>query len=836
MADNDNKNIVEPEILNEEPEVRGIEKSTVERVMEDSFLKYSMSVIIDRALPDVRDGLKPVNRRILYAMNKNGWRAPHATVKSAKIVGEVMGNYHPHGDSSIYDAMVNLAQPWKMRYTLVEGQGNFGSMDGDEPAASRYTEARMDKIGGELLSDIDKETVDFRDNFDGTEKEPVVLPSAVPNILLNGQMGIAVGMATNIPPHNLNEVCNGLEMLIDNPDVTVDELMTKIKGPDFPTGALILGREGIKKAYSTGRGSVKMRARATIEEMAKGKHKIVVTEIPYQVNKARVIETIANLSCDKVIDGITALRDESDRQGMRIVIELRADVQPDIVLNKLYKHTQLQESFGVIMLALVDGHPRVLNLKEVLGYYLDHRLDVIVRRTQFELNKAEARAHILEGLLIALDHIDEVIATIRSSQTDEIARNALMQKFGLSEKQAVAILDMRLRRLTGLEREKIEEEYKELLALIEDLKAILASEARQRQIIKEELEDMKKKYGDPRRSEITIDTSDLDVEDLIADEEMVITLTKQGYIKRMNANVYRNQHKGGAGVIGMKTKEDDYVTQIMHVRTHNTLLFFTSTGRTYRLKAYEVPEAGSRNSRGTAMVNVLPLAVGESVTTMIDLERIHEDVNLFMVTEFGVVKRTAIEEYRNIRRSGLNAINLDEGDRLISVSVTTGNQDILIGTKLGIAIRFSESDVRLMKRAAHGVRGIKLNTGDVVVGAGVLNADESEAQVFTISEEGFGKRNDAEAYTLQKRGGKGSKNFKITNKTGDVVAVEVVHNDDEVMLISEQGKIIRFNMNDIAVKKGKAISGVKTQNLDEGDKVASIAVIPGAEIEDEEAE
>ena len=808
----------------------------IDKEMKNAYIDYAMSVIVMRALPDVRDGLKPVHRRILYAMHETGMTPNKPYKKSARIVGDVLGKYHPHGDSSVYDATVRLAQDFNTRYLLVDGHGNFGSIDGDSAAAMRYTEVRMAKITQEMLADIDKETVDFMPNYDESLQEPTVLPAKIPNLLINGSSGIAVGMATNIPPHNLNEVCNGLTMLIDNPDVTVDELMTQIKGPDFPTGALILGREGIKKAYSTGRGSVKMRARATIEEMAKGKHKIVVTEIPYQVNKARVIETIANLSRDKVIDGITALRDESDRQGMRIVIELRADVQPDIVLNKLYKHTQLQESFGVIMLALVDGHPRVLNLKEVLGYYLDHRLEVIVRRTQFELNKAEARAHILEGLLIALDHIDEVIATIRSSQTDEIARNALMQKFGLSEKQAVAILDMRLRRLTGLEREKIEDEYKELLALIEDLKAILASEARQRQIIKDELDDMKKKYGDPRRSEITIDTSDLDVEDLIADEEMVITLTKQGYIKRMNANVYRNQHKGGAGVIGMKTKEDDYVTQIMHVRTHNTLLFFTSTGRTYRLKAYEVPEAGSRNSRGTAMVNVLPLAVGESVTTMIDLERVQEDVNLFMVTEFGVVKRTAIEEYRNIRRSGLNAINLDEGDHLISVNVTTGDQDILIGTKLGIAIRFSESDVRLMKRAAHGVRGIKLNAGDVVVGAGVINADESEAQVFTISEEGFGKRNDAEAYTLQKRGGKGSKNFKITNKTGDVVAVEVVHNDDEVMLISEQGKIIRFNMNDIAVKKGKAISGVKTQNLDEGDKVASIAVIPGSEIEEEVTE
>lgn len=810
-----------------------IQPVQIDKEMKTAYIDYAMSVIVMRALPDVRDGLKPVHRRILYSMQETGMTPNKPYKKSARLVGDVLGKYHPHGDSSVYDATVRLAQDFNTRYLLVDGHGNFGSIDGDSAAAMRYTEVRMEKITQEMLADIDKETVDFMPNYDESLQEPTVLPAKIPNLLINGSSGIAVGMATNIPPHNLNEVADGIITLIDNPDCTTEDLMQHIKGPDFPTGALILGRDGIRKAYETGRGSIKMRAKATIEEMAKGKHKIVVTEIPYQVNKARVIETIAALSRDKIIDGITALRDESDRKGLRIVVELRADVQPDIVLNKLYKHTQLQDSFGVIMLALVDGHPRILSLKEVLNYYLTHRLGVIVRRTQFELNKAEARAHILEGLLIALDHIDEVIATIRSSATDEVAKKALIEKFGLSEKQAVAILDMRLRRLTGLEREKIEDEYKELQALIADLKAILASEARQRTIVKEELDDMKKRYGDKRRSEITIDTSDLDVEDLIADEEMVITLTKQGYIKRINANVYRNQHKGGVGVVGIKTKEDDYVNQIMHVRTHNTLLFFTSNGRCYRLKAYEIPEASSRNSRGTAMVNVLPLNVGEQVTTMIDLEKIQSDVNLFFVTKFGVVKRTNIEEFRNIRRSGLNAINLDEGDRLISVSITNGGQDILIGTKKGIAIRFSEEDARLMKRAAHGVRGIKLNAGDIVVGAGVLDSDESECQVFTISEEGFGKRNEAEAYTLQKRGGKGSKNFKITNKTGDVVAVEVVRDDDEIMLISEQGKIIRFNMNDIAVKKGKAISGVKTQNLDTGDKVASIAVVSASEMEEE---
>lgn len=805
----------------------------IEKEMKNAYIDYAMSVIVMRALPDVRDGLKPVHRRILYAMHETGMTPNKPYKKSARIVGDVLGKYHPHGDGSVYDAAVRLAQDFNTRYLLVDGHGNFGSVDGDSPAAMRYTEMRMAKITQEMLADIDKETVDFMPNYDESLQEPTVLPAKLPNLLINGSAGIAVGMATNIPPHNITEVAKGIIKLIDNPVCTAEDLMTEIKGPDFPTGALIMGRDGIRKAYTTGRGSIKMRAKCHIEEMAKGKHRIVVTEIPYQVNKAKLQENIAALSREKVIDGITALRDESDRRGYRIVIELRADVQPDIVLNKLYKHTQLQDTFGVIMLALVNGQPRVLNLKQVLEYYLEHRLDVIVRRTQFELNKAEARAHILEGLLIALDHIDEVIATIRSSATDEIAKKALIEKFGLSEKQAVAILDMRLRRLTGLEREKIEDEYKELQLLIDDLKAILASEDRQRNIIKEELEDIIKRYGDNRRSEITIDISDLDVEDLIADEEMVITLTKQGYIKRMNANVYRNQHKGGVGVVGMKTKEDDYVTQIMHVRTHNTLLFFTSNGRCYRLKAYEVPEASSRNSRGTAMVNVLPLGVGESVTTMIDLERFQEDVNLFMVTKFGVVKRTKIEEYRNIRRGGLNAINLDEGDRLISVNVTSGGQDVLIGTKKGIAIRFSEEDVRYMKRAAHGVRGIKLNPGDEVVGAGVLDTEEHEAQVFTISEEGFGKRNDASAYTLQKRGGKGSKNFRITNKTGDVVAVEIVRDSDEIMVVSEQGKIIRFDMNDIAVKKSKAISGVKTQNLDSGDKVASIAVVAASDMEEE---
>ena len=807
----------------------------IDKEMRSSYIDYAMSVIVMRALPDVRDGLKPVHRRILYAMHETGMTPSKPYKKSARIVGDVLGKYHPHGDSSVYDATVRLAQDFNTRYPLVDGHGNFGSIDGDSAAAMRYTEVRMSRIATEMLADIEKKTVDFMPNYDESLEEPTVLPAKIPNLLINGSAGIAVGMATNIPPHNLGEVVDGLVMLIDDPEVDVNQLMTAIKGPDFPTGASILGREGIKKAYATGRGSIKMRAKAHIEAMTKGKHRIVVTEIPYQVNKARLIATIADLSRDKVVDGITALRDESDRRGLRIVIELRADVQPDIVLNKLYKHTQLQDTFGVIMLALVKGHPKVLTLKEVLGHYLTHRQEVIVRRTEFDLAKAEARAHVLEGLLIALDHIDEVIHTIRSSQTTDIARTALIEQFSLTEIQANAILDMRLARLTGLEREKIEEEHAALLVLIADLKAILASDARQREIIKEELIAMKEKYGDKRRSEITIDTSDFDVEDLIADEEMVITLTRQGYIKRMNANVYRNQHKGGVGVVGMKTKEDDYVAQIMHVRTHNTLLFFTSTGRAYRLKAYEVPEASSRNSRGTAIINVLPLNVGETVTNMIDLERISSDVNLFMVTKQGVVKRTSIDEYRNIRRGGLNAVALDEGDQLISVGLTYGNQDVLLGTKKGMAIRFHESDVRLLKRAARGVKGINLNAGDEVVGASIIHGTGEECQVFTISEEGYGKRNVESSYTVQKRGGKGTKNFKITDKTGEVVAVEIVNDNDEMMLISEQGKIIRFDVNDIAVKKSKAISGVKTQNLDEGDKIASVAVISSEELKEDES-
>ena len=805
----------------------------IDKEMKGSYIDYAMSVIVMRALPDVRDGMKPVHRRIMYAMQEMGMTPNKPYKKSARIVGDVLGKYHPHGDNSVYDAMVRLAQDFNTRYPLVDGHGNFGSVDGDSAAAMRYTEARMSKIAMEMLADIDKETVDFTPNYDDSLTEPSVLPARIPNLLINGSSGIAVGMATNIPPHNLGEVADGITMLIDNPDVEIAELMSVIKGPDFPTGGMILGREGIRKAYTTGRGGIKMRARVRIEEMQKGKHAIIVTEIPYQVNKARLIEVIANLTRDKVIDGITALRDESDRQGMRIVIELRTGVNPNIVLNKLYKHTQMQDTFGVIMLALVKGHPKVLTLKEVLQHYLEHRIEVIVRRTRFDLNKAEARLHILEGLLIALDHIDEVIRTIRASENDQVAKDALMTKFGLSEKQAVAILDMRLRRLTGLEREKIEEEHQNLVALIADLKDILASENRQMIIVKEELADVKERYNDKRRSEITIDTSDMSDEDLIADEEMVVTLTREGYIKRINANVYRNQHKGGMGVTGMKTKEEDYVAQILHVRTHSTLLFFTDRGRVYRIKAHEIMEASSRNSRGTAIVNVLPLAPGEEVTTMIDLEKTNPEQFLFMITEQGIVKRTEISEYNNIRKSGLNSIALDDNDKLISVLLTDGNMDVLIGTRLGMAIRFQEGDVRPLKRAARGVRGIKLKKDDVVVGAGILAPGK---QVLTVSEEGYGKRTDMEAYNVQKRGGMGTKNYRITDKTGEIIGMEIVSDEDEVIIISEQGKVIRFDMNAVSVKKGKAVSGVRLQNLETGDKVAAVALVKPIKVEEKEEE
>lgn len=823
MADNDNKNIVEPEILNEEPEVRGIEKSTVERVMEDSFLKYSMSVIIDRALPDVRDGLKPVNRRILYAMNKNGWRAPHATVKSAKIVGEVMGNYHPHGDSSIYDAMVNLAQPWKMRYTLVEGQGNFGSMDGDEPAASRYTEARMDKIGGELLSDIDKETVDFRDNFDGTEKEPVVLPSAVPNILLNGQMGIAVGMATNIPPHNLGEVVDATVAQIDNPEITLDELLTHIKGPDFPTGAEVYGGAPMRQAYETGRGSVTIRAVATIEERKNGRYSIIITEVPYGMSKEGFVDKVRELVLAKKITHIADARDESARGKVRVVVELKKDAYPKKILNQLYKLTGLQTSFHYNVLALVNGiQPKVMGLKEILAEFIKHRQGVIRRRTEFELRKAKERAHILEGLKIALDHIDEVIKTIRESYDD--ADKRLMERFGLSEIQAAAILAMQLRRLQGLERDKIEEELKQLHELIKKLEAILADENEILRVVKEELLAMKEKYGDDRRSKIiNHELGKFSDEELIPEEESVILLTSENYIKRTLVSDYRRQNRGGKGKRGMTTKEEDVIDQVVQASSHDYLLFFTNMGRIFRLKAYEVP-AASLSAKGVAAVNLLQLQPEEKITAIIKHEKnANEDGYLFMATKKGTVKKTPVKDYANVRTNGLIAIKLDEGDELRWIKRTTGENDVIISTSAGQAIRFNEKDTRPMGRSARGVRGVRLRPNDSVVGMDIVTGDDQT--LLVVSEKGFGKRTKVSNFPSHKRGGVGIKAAVVTAKTGPIISVQTIDPEiTEALLVSQNGQTIRLGLSDIKLL-GRTTQGVTIMRLSDGDAVSSIGLM-----------
>ena len=823
MADNDNKNIVESEIPNEEPEVRGIEKSTVERVMEDSFLKYSMSVIIDRALPDVRDGLKPVNRRILYAMNKNGWRAPHATVKSAKIVGEVMGNYHPHGDSSIYDAMVNLAQPWKMRYTLVEGQGNFGSMDGDEPAASRYTEARMDKIGGELLSDIDKETVDFRDNFDGTEKEPVVLPSAVPNILLNGQMGIAVGMATNIPPHNLGEVVDATVAQIDNPEITLDELLTHIKGPDFPTGAEVYGGAPMRQAYETGRGSVTIRAVASIEERKNGRYSIIITEVPYGMSKEGFVDKVRELVLAKKITHIADARDESARGKVRVVVELKKDAYPKKILNQLYKLTGLQTSFHYNVLALVNGiQPKVMGLKEILAEFIKHRQGVIRRRTEFELRKAKERAHILEGLKIALDHIDEVIKTIRESYDD--ADKRLMERFGLSEIQAAAILAMQLRRLQGLERDKIEEELKQLHELIKKLEAILADENEILRVVKEELLAMKEKYGDERRSKIiNHELGKFSDEELIPEEESVILLTSENYIKRTLVSDYRRQNRGGKGKRGMTTKEEDVIDQVVQASSHDYLLFFTNMGRIFRLKAYEVP-AASLSAKGVAAVNLLQLQPEEKITAIIKHEKnANEDGYLFMATKNGTVKKTPVKDYANVRTNGLIAIKLDEGDELRWIKRTTGENDVIISTSAGQAIRFNEKDTRPMGRSARGVRGVRLRPNDSVVGMDIVTGDDQT--LLVVSEKGFGKRTKVSNFPSHKRGGVGIKAAVVTAKTGPIISVQTIDPEiTEALLVSQNGQTIRLGLSDIKLL-GRTTQGVTIMRLSDGDAVSSIGLM-----------
>ena len=792
----------------------------LEQEMRNSYIDYAMSVIVSRALPDVRDGLKPVHRRILYAMQEAGMTSGKPYKKSARIVGEVLGKYHPHGDSSVYDAIVRMAQDFSMRYMLADGHGNFGSVDGDPPAAMRYTEVRMAKIAELMLQDIDKDTVDFVPNYDESLKEPSVLPSKFPELLVNGTSGIAVGMATNIPPHNMSEVIDGVLMLIDNPDASVEELMTVIKGPDFPTGGLIMGTTGIRDAYTTGRGSVKMRAKAHIETMSNGKPRIVVTELPYQVNKARLIEKIAELARDKQIEGITDLRDESDRKGMSIVIELRKDINPDIMLNQLYKHTQLQDTFGVIMLALVDNQPRILTLKQVLHYYIQHQEDVITRRTRYELSKAEARAHILEGLTIALDHLDAVITTIRESQTADIARNALMDGFKLSEKQAQAILDLRLQRLTGLEREKIEEEYQEVLKKIEWLKSVLADESKIMTIIKEELTAVKEKYGDARRTTITYDMSEMSEEDLIADEDVVLTISHNNYIKRMKLDTYNKQNRGGQGILGMSTKEGDFVENILITTTHHTSLFFTSRGRVHYLKAYQIAEA-SRQARGTALINLLKLDKGEKITAVLQVREYNPAKFLFMATRKGIVKKVQLSEFNTTRKLGVIALKLDDDDELIGVKQTDGQKQIVIGTRNGYAIIFDEEEVRSMGRIARGVKGIKLRDGDEVVGMDTIKRD---SEILTVTAGGYGKRTKVEEYTTHHRGAMGVINLRVTEKTGEVIGLKVVRDGQELMLISTNGIIIRTGLDKISVI-GRASQGVIIMKTAEDDKVASMAIL-----------
>lgn len=821
----DNQQSVEGEILQpEQTHSRLLEHRTVERVMEDSFFRYSMSVIIDRALPDVRDGLKPVHRRILYSMNQNGNRSNAKFVKSARIIGDVMGKYHPHGDSAIYDSMVRLAQDWTMRYTLVQGQGNFGSMDGDPPAAHRYTEARLDKPAEELLADIEKETVDFRDNFDGSEQEPMVLPAKLPNLLLNGQVGIAVGMATSIPTHNLGELVDATVELIDNPEATVDDLLKHVKGPDFPTGAIVYGGAPMWQAYQTGRGSVTIRAVANIEETKRGRHRIVVTEMPYAVNKATFIEKIAELVKEKKITSISDLRDESARGNVRVVIELKKDAYPKKVLNQLYKLTALQTNFHYNMLALVDGkQPRILGLRDILSEFIKHRRSVVRRRTEFELKKAEARAHILEGYKIALDHIDEVIKTIRASKTQEEAEKSLIARFGLSEIQAKAILAMQLRRLTGLEREAIENELRELLALIEKLKGILADEQEILNIIKNELIEMKEKYGDQRRSKmINHELGKFSDEELIPEEDSVVLLTSENYIKRTLASDYRKQNRGGKGKRGMTTKETDVIEHMIPAGTHDWLLFFTNRGRVFRLKAYEVP-AASLQAKGVAAVNLLQLQPEEKITAIIKFEKdAKDDGYLFMATVKGTIKKTPVKDYANIRTNGLIAIKLDDGDELRWIKRSSGNDDILISTSAGQAIRFNEKDARSMGRAARGVRGVRLRPNDSVVGMDIANDDRT---LLVISENGYGKATKISNFPSHKRGGVGIKAAVVTAKTGPIISVKTIQQDDvEALLVSTQGQTIRVSLKDIPVL-GRTTQGVRIMKTSNDDSVASVGLM-----------
>lgn len=803
----------------------------IEDEMKKSYIDYAMSVIVGRALPDVRDGLKPVHRRILYAMYEMGMTADKPHKKSARVVGDVLAKYHPHGDTAVYDAMVRLAQDFSSRYPLVDGHGNFGSVDGDSAAAMRYTEARMSKIAAELLADIQKETVDFIPNYDETLKEPVVLPSRFPNLLVNGSSGIAVGMATNIPPHNLGEVIDGLVKMIDEPEVSIKELMLSIKGPDFPTSGIIMGSSGIKAAYNTGRGVIKTRAKAQIERLNNGKERIIVTELPYQVNKAKLVEKIAELVRDKRVDGITDLRDESDRTGMRVVIELRRDVNANVLLNQLYKHTQMQETFGIIMLALVDGQPKVLNLKQVLEHYLTHQKEVVTRRTRYDLDRAEERAHIVEGLRIALKNLDEVVQIIRRSANREEAKNALMERFGLSDKQADAILDMRLHRLTGLEREKLEAEYKDLIKTIAYLSEILANERMLMNIIKEELLKVKEKYADPRRTQIVPEEHSFEIEDLIAEEDAVITITHRGYIKRLPATTYRSQKRGGKGVTAMTTREEDFVEHLFITTTHHYLLFFTNRGKVYRLKVHELPEAG-RQAKGTAIVNLLYLSSDEKITAVIPIRSFDSEGYLFMATKRGVVKKTALNEFDTSRRDGIIALHLDDDDELIGVKLTDGRQEIILGTQNGLAIRFSEDQVRYMGRTARGVRGITLEDNDQVVGLAYVKAG---ADLLVITENGFGKRTALEEYRTQSRGGKGVFTIKISPRIGKLVGLMVVDPGDDVMVISLEGIIIRVAVDGIS-RLGRATQGVTIMRTAENDKVVAIARVATREEEDEPEE
>ncbi|AQQ51683.1 DNA gyrase subunit A [Planococcus lenghuensis] len=800
---------------------RGVKEINLSTEMRTSFLDYAMSVIVSRALPDVRDGLKPVHRRILYAMQDMGNTADKSYKKSARIVGDVIGKYHPHGDTAVYDTMVRMAQDFSYRYMLVDGHGNFGSVDGDAAAAMRYTESRMSKIAMELLRDINKDTINYKDNYDGQEKEPVVLPSRFPNLLVNGTSGIAVGMATNIPPHHLGETIDAVLALAENPAITTEELMDSIPGPDFPTGGIILGRSGIRRAYETGKGAVLIRAKVEIETRANGKETILVHELPYQVNKARLIEKIAELVRDKKIDGITDLRDESDRNGMRVVMEIRRDASAGVILNNLYKQTALQTSFGINMLALVDGQPKVLSLKEALHHYLEHQKVVIRRRTQYELKKAEDRAHILEGLRIALDHIDAIIALIRASQTTEEARNGLMEQFSLSERQSQAILDMRLQRLTGLERDKIEEEYQELVKLIEELRAILADEQRIIQIIREELTEIRDRFSDKRRTEITTGGAEvIEDEDLIPVEASIVTLTHNGYIKRLPANTYRSQGRGGRGMQGMGTNDDDFVEHLLYTSTHDTILFFTSKGKVFRKRGFEIPEFG-RTAKGLPLVNVVEIDKDEKVTTMIRVSEFTDDAYLVFTTKNGTAKRVTLSQFANIRTNGLIAILLREDDELISAKLTDGEKEIVIGTRSGQLIRFPETELRSMGRTAGGVRGIRLRDGDWVVGMEVL---ESNDFILVVTEKGYGKLTNESEYRIQSRGGYGIKTAQITDRNGPLAAVRTVDGSEDIIIITEHGVVIRFDVNDVSIN-GRSAQGVRLIRLGEEETVASVAKV-----------